>query len=1176
MSNSNNSSIDQTEILHLQCQNSAAYRNRLKSTTALVGARALTLATAISLGTAGVMPAFANPSGGTVVGGNATIVETSPSRLDINQSSDKAIINWQGFSIAQGEHTNFNQPGADSIALNRVTGGDPSAILGQLSANGIVMLLNPNGVLFGESAQVDVAGILATTADIADADFMAGQMNFNLPGNPDAAVINRGNISAADGGLVALVAPGVENSGIISARLGRVSLAAGNRFTLDLYGDNLIELAVDDAVASSALGEGKALIEQNGSIAADGGVVMLTAAAAKSLVDSAINMDGVIQAQTAVEQNGEIVLLGGDGAVAMTGDIDVSGGGFVEVSGADVSLGGSITLGDGGHLVIDPPTFTVDAAEAITIVDALDSGAGVTVDVTAADEITVDATIDSSAQNDTDVLNFNDEDASPLTINLNQKILLGTGQTLTGDGTTVNVANTGDIQNGIDVAASGATVNVAAGTFTAVDGALGVIDKPLTLSGAGQGPGGTILDGGTYGEGADTSGLGNDWVRALVVQSDDVTIEDMRIQNYQGNLITVGGYGIVARNGASWGVAEPTIDRLTVQDVTFEDDYYGLRAEGVTDLLQQRTTFGLDDGSGGYATYVNTSTDTVIRANTVNNGSIWVTDATNALIGGATSADGNVVTDAPFNGIWLGQQFAAGTSSEGTIRYNTVTDPGEGGIVIWNVGGEVADGIEILDNTVTGAQNIYGEHGGISIQQGTFTNLMIARNTSSGNTGNAFGGLFVNFGTLTSATIENNFFTGNATDGVRIGNAATLGDVSILGNDLSGNTEFAANNLLGGTLDASGNWWGSADENVVAAAINGPVDFTPFLTSGTDTDGGTTGFQGDFSDLFVTTLGAQTGPTGRIQEGIDLVSGSTVHLGPGTFNEGPQILVDKDVNVVGAGMGATTVMPTGNTTSSGDGRGWWLVNPGNEFNLSDLTLDGAGFDIWQAIRHKGSGLIDSVAFKNIGFNPSTSYAGTAVAAFGGLFGPPVVVDVTNSTFENIGRIGFQYFGAGTSGTYDNNVYTGKGVGDWLDYGVEVGGGATAVIKNSTFTGNRGVASSDGSTSAGILVTTFFGGGSGAQILYNEIHDNTTGIAVGFDSSDTSNVHAHFNDISGNDMNLVNTGSGNFVNAQFNYWGSKKKSEVAATISGDVRYRPFFRRESTLNFFINLLDFFGIN
>ena len=247
--------------------------------------------------------AQAMPQDGQVMDGTADIMQSTPQRLDILQSSNNAIIDWRSFSIDVDEHTNFQQPSASSITLNRVRGGAYSRILGQLTANGQVMLINPNGILFGKTAVVDVGGLVATTIDTRNEDFMAGRFTFEMNRNPGGTVVNRGRITVAEGGLTALVAPGVENRGVIQARLGRVAMASGNRFTLDLYGDSMVQLAVDDRVVERLTSPDgaplTALVNNGGTIHADGGTVVLAAGAAKDVVDHVINMDGIVEAHSA-------------------------------------------------------------------------------------------------------------------------------------------------------------------------------------------------------------------------------------------------------------------------------------------------------------------------------------------------------------------------------------------------------------------------------------------------------------------------------------------------------------------------------------------------------------------------------------------------------------------------------------------------------------------------------------------------------------------------------------------------------------------------------------------------------------------------------------------------------------------------------------------------------------
>ena len=200
------------------------------------------LAVAISLYTAGPVArtALANPVDPSVRAGSVTFEESGP-RLDVRQSTNKAIIDWRGFSIAADEITQFHQPSSSSITLNRVTGADPSNIFGTLRANGQLMLVNPNGVFFGPGSRIDVAGLVATTSNIRDEDFLGGIYDFSIPSpNPNATVVNEGQITIAEAGYAALVAPAVRNSGTINARLGRVTLGAAQPFAIDLYGDNRV------------------------------------------------------------------------------------------------------------------------------------------------------------------------------------------------------------------------------------------------------------------------------------------------------------------------------------------------------------------------------------------------------------------------------------------------------------------------------------------------------------------------------------------------------------------------------------------------------------------------------------------------------------------------------------------------------------------------------------------------------------------------------------------------------------------------------------------------------------------------------------------------------------------------------------------------------------------------
>jgi filamentous hemagglutinin family protein len=304
---------------------------------------------------------YALPIDGVVSAGDASISSGAAS-MTINQNTPSAAINWQNFNIGAGEAVNFVQPNSSSVALNRVLSADPSSIQGNLSANGQVFLVNPNGILFGQGAQVNVGGLVASTRNITDSDFMAGNYKFSGAGN--GAVVNQGTINA-DGGYVAMLGSTVSNEGVISAKLGTVALASGEAMTLDMAGDGLLNVTVNQGAVN-------ALVQNGGLIKADGGQVLMTAQAAGNLLQTVVNNTGVIQAQTIDNHNGVIKLLGDmqTGMVQVNGKLDASAanglnGGFIETSAAHVKVANNAiittqsTQGKSGTWLIDPQDFII-------------------------------------------------------------------------------------------------------------------------------------------------------------------------------------------------------------------------------------------------------------------------------------------------------------------------------------------------------------------------------------------------------------------------------------------------------------------------------------------------------------------------------------------------------------------------------------------------------------------------------------------------------------------------------------------------------------------------------------------------------------------------------------------------------------------------------------------------
>src|SRR5579883_2181126 len=337
---------------------------------------------------------YANPVVDNVAAGNVAIQQTSNSTT-INQSSQKAIINWQSFNIGQSESTHFQQP-AGGITLNRISAAQgPSSIYGNLTANGRIILINPAGIFFGSTAYVNVGGLIATTSNITDQNFLNGNYHFDgISPYSGASIINEGQIIAADHGLVALVASNVVNHGLIQANLGHVVLASGNAFTVNFDGSNLINFTLDQPPSGTTAG-----ITNTGSLIANGGEILVTAKTAQNVLDHIIDMQGFVQAQSVAQQNGEIILSGDPqgGVVHVAANIDVSGqgkgqmGGQVAITGYDILIdspttinasgdsgGGNIFIGGNAHGAGPLPNAnaTVMLPNASLIADAITSGNG--------------------------------------------------------------------------------------------------------------------------------------------------------------------------------------------------------------------------------------------------------------------------------------------------------------------------------------------------------------------------------------------------------------------------------------------------------------------------------------------------------------------------------------------------------------------------------------------------------------------------------------------------------------------------------------------------------------------------------------------------------------------------------------------------------------------------------
>lgn len=283
------------------------------------------------------LDANALPTQGSIQVGSGQISQNG-AHMVIQQHGARLGIDWQTYNIGANGSVTYAQPGRDAVALNRVVGDEASKIFGRLNANGQVFLVNPKGVLFAPGAKVDVGGLVASSLDLKQEDFAQGK--YALQGGDGAGkVVNQGDIQAAPGGYVALFAPQVANEGAIRVQSGQVVLAGGRAVTVDITGSNLIHAVVRQGAADSRA-------DNSGVIETPGGAVRLTAKAAQETVGGLVNNSGIVKANTLVNKNGEIWLLGD--SVANTGELRAEGaaqsvGGRIDIAGAAVALGGDIS-----------------------------------------------------------------------------------------------------------------------------------------------------------------------------------------------------------------------------------------------------------------------------------------------------------------------------------------------------------------------------------------------------------------------------------------------------------------------------------------------------------------------------------------------------------------------------------------------------------------------------------------------------------------------------------------------------------------------------------------------------------------------------------------------------------------------------------------------------------------
>jgi filamentous hemagglutinin family protein len=697
------------------------------------------------------------PSGGQVTAGSGSIAQ-SGTLTTITQQSPKLSLSWISFNIAPQDTVDFVQPSASAIAVNRIFDTNGTQILGHLNANGQVYLINPNGILFGPGAELNVGGLVATTLDFKGSSADGSTTSFS--GNSASSVVNEGAINAAPGGYVALLASRVSNQGVISAQLGTVALAAGSAATLTFSENTLVRLQVDQSELQS-------LAENGGLIRADGGQVLMTAGAKDSLVASVVNNTGIIEARTIDTHDGSIILLGGmaAGTVKVGGTLDASApnggnGGFIETSAAHVEVADDARVttaaasGQFGGWKIDPNDFTIAA-----------SGGDITGAALSSELAMTSVLMESSAGLTPGLGNINVNDAvawganTVLTLTASNNVNINANIVATGNtaGLVINpntlnggaaASGTGiyALQNGVSITLSGAapSLSIAGSIYTVVN----------TLGAAGSM------------SGTDLQGI-NGGLAGQYALGSNIDASATSAWNAGTGFTPIGTLG-TPFTGAFDGLGH-AISSLTISLTTPNVALFGATGSGAT-IRNVGLLGGSVTGGAGTGGLVGNNGPGASISGTYSTSSVSGGAGTGGLVGSNTTG---AISDSYSTGSVSGAAGTGGligSSTTGAVSDSYATGSvsgaaGTGGLIGSNTTGAISD------SYATGSASGTAGTGGLV---GSSTSAAISKSYATGSVNGAAGtgGLI---GSNTSGAISDSYATGNVDGGTGAGVGGLIG-----------------------------------------------------------------------------------------------------------------------------------------------------------------------------------------------------------------------------------------------------------------------------------------------------------------------------------------------------------------------------------------------------------------
>jgi trimeric autotransporter adhesin len=938
-----------------------------KSIVAMLLPKLKKLAVCIALGQASGI-AYALPSGADIQFGQATF-QTNSNNFTIDQSTRQLIANWQSFGIAANESVQVLQPN-QGVALFRVVGPEASQIYGSLSATGSLFLVNPNGVLFGQGAQVDVGSLVATSMNISNADFLGGRYQFGLDGGA-GGVINQGVIKASDGGYIVLLGNEVKNSGTLTADNGSVIMGSAQSAMLDFYGNGLVKAKL----SGDAL---NALVEQTGTIQADGGAVQL----ATNSRSSAVNVSGLVRANSLVERNGVIRLEGGTNAkVSVSGNLSATGnktgttGGHIEVTGEQVALfkgakldasgdagGGTVLVGgdyqgknaevynsrttyvdknaninvdakgsgNGGKAIIWSDNTTRYYGN-ISAKGGANSGNGGFVEVSGKQTLDFIGQVDLSARNgiggrfllDPTDITFNTSTQVSPPNNAN-----GTPDLAFGDGPANTIVQISDITgfseaffqatNDITIAN---TLTMAANNSIRLEAGNNInVNAAITTSGTGA-----I----TINANADNVGGGNLAIGANITsQAGGVTLTGANITRTAGNIASTGAADGDAGNISITGTGAVNLGAATV---TANGGAASTAAAGRNGGVIAISGAGIT-GTGTTSASGSNAGATATNLTGGNAGSVVITSTNGVSLAAVTASGGNAITGVANGGnagtITITNNTAGNIATGAlTARTGSAIGTGIGGVVgAINVTNNASGTLTTGGLNTAGATNGNGGAINLTTASGNITTTTISSNGGTALTGNAgsnAGAININSGgtvNTTTVTASGSAGVGTSQNG---GNAA---NITITGKGGITTTSVAASGGAGTTTLANG---GSAAAINISNSVSGNIGVTTLNANAGNAFG--TGAGGAAGSVSLN----NTAVAGNITTtNISTSGGTNAHGGNVLLSSVAGVTVTGTINSNGAAAGA-------GVTAAGRNAGNVTISGVNRSITGNITANGA-------------------------------------------------------------------------------------------------------------------------------------------------------------------------------------------------------------------------------------------